>query len=366
MVTKQTDTSGWFDKNRRKLSGIGYLIGDAALAIEGMINLRQGMIEGDAEAKRKGIKELAVGGGYAIGGTAMAKYGNRTVDAQCEALKDKLAAHLSESGVNLDKEYLERALREKNKSFFQKIEDFCYRYPTEILNVTYAALSTLLVSEGIKEYQQGKKEGKTNVGTLGMGVLIISGALAGLLVKEKSAEQLEAEGKTGVGAYLQKNSLALNGGLYFANNFFTAKSSFERYKQYNDPQKPQDAKRGQSAVFKNLWMLRAVTAATYMGSNISLMGAKKGASGDADLLQETRDQLLADTAAIIDSQPALVQKEIIAKTADYLLSRKELNIGKISREKLVEKLNPNLKNAAEDEKWTNRTQAVSTAVERGV
>lgn len=363
--TNSNTSTSWFDKNRRKLSGIGYLIGDAALAIEGIINMQRGIKEGDKDARSSGMKELAVGGGFAIGGAAMAKYGKRPVDKQMEALQGKLAAFFEKEGVTLSRDYLERAQRENNKGFFAKLEDFCYRYPTEILNATYGLLSTLLISDGIKEYRKGKLEGKTNVGTLGMGVLIVSGALAGLLIKEKSPEQLAQEGKSGLGATLQKNALAVTGGLYFANNFFTAKSSMERHKRYNSPDNEKDRLRAENPIFKNIWMFRALTAASYVFSNLTLMGSKKGASGDAQLLEDTRTQLIKDVANIIKQQPQKDQETLIQHTADYLADRKELNIGQKGKDELVQKINEALAKQ-KPQNWVERSNQSSNGVGKSV
>ncbi|GEM_PF-4985671 len=367
--------NGWFDKNRRKLSGIGYLIGDAALAIEGVINMRQGIKEGDKDALSSGIKELAVGGGFAIGGAAMAKYGKRPVADQLSALHDKLAAHFEKEGIQLSTDYVQRAKRENNKNFFGKIEDFCYKYPTEILNASYGLLSTLLISDGWKDFQKGKAEGKTNVGTLGMGILIMSGALAGLLIKEKTPKQLAEAGTTGIQATLQKNALAVTGGLYFANNFFTAKSSIERYNRYNkplaDPQTEQgkiNLARSQSSVFKNIWMFRALTAASYVFSNLTLMGTKKGASGDANVLADARETLLHELGTIIQAQPKEKQTALIEQTAEYLSHQKEIGIETLSKEATISKLSEALEKhkPSPANTWVDKSSQVPSGSNRTV
>ncbi len=354
----QTQHKGW---TKRELVGTGYLIGDGAMFANGMLKAMAyhrnaesgvpanytGAVKTKEEwmtARNAAVRESVTGLVWGIGGVAMAKYGNRPLHEQQEALEHRLAAHFKEQGITLSEDLLAKALAEKNKSFFQKIEDFCYRYPTEILNVVYGGMSLLtLVYDGLtKELQPKLKEGKTfsftkspdtfqlrDISSLGMGVTIVAGALCGLLIKEKSKEQLDEAGATGFSRWIQEKPMRATGAFYLANNYFTYENMMGNKAEFStDP----------NSMFKNMWTLRAATLGTYMFGNITLMGTATGAQKIDQPTEEAKRKVLETSARVILMQPPEVQQELLRATAGYLTHQRELGFSRHTVKRVEEML----------------------------
>lgn len=339
---------------KRKMVGIGYLIGDAALFANGMM---EAMAATDPTKKKNAIGEAITGLGWAVGGVAMAKYGNRSTAKQMEALEQRLAAHFEEQGLALSPEMIEKAKHEKDKGFFAKFEDFCYKYPTEILNAVYGGLSLLLIKSG---HHDLKTNGQS--ATLGMGCTILAGAVAGLFIKEKSKEQLDAAGATGLSRWVQEKPMRVTGGLYLANNAFTINGALNNKKKYADHE---------NAAYRNMYWLRGITAASYIFSNVTLMGTSTSDSGKAELTDAAKQEVLKDTANIILNQPESLREALIQETALYLSKQRELGFAGHTPEKLVEMITANLQQYAskaveKNDSWVAKTDASAAGNGLGV
>ncbi len=353
MDSTQTHSSqhlSWFDQNRRKLVGIGYLIGDAAIALNGILGMRAERKVGDVGAVKEYKKELATGLLWGAGGAVMAKYGNRPLEQQMAALEQRLSAHFAEQGIMISEEVLLKAKKENDKSFFAKIEDFMYKYPTEILNAIYAVGAGLLISQGLnqeifnkdsglrtamaKESRQHYKASDIqHISTLGMGVMIMAGALSGLLIKHKSQEQLDEQGISGLRGAMHKNASMINGGLYLANNGFTINGIFKNKKAYQNAEKYE-----QDFLTKNMYLLRGVTAASYIGSNILLAGGSAADKAEAERAESAKEEILRGCAQIIHAQEPQLRDALIEDTARYLCHQKELGFSQHAPKRLAARI----------------------------
>ena len=305
-----------FGLSKKQLAGYGYLIGDAALFVDGVLKAR--LYEKGSQKYKDEMNGAYAGLGWGLGGLAMAKYGSRPVPKQLEALEGKLADYLQQQGVELTPALLKQAQKEKDKNLWAKIEDFLYQYPTEVLNGVYAFFAMGLVKTGLNEIKD------RNYANLGMGVLIMAGGLAGILFKDK---------------------LKLTGTLYAANNGFTVLGAYERYRDFNDPSKAVDAQieaKKDSALYKNLWMLRGATAASYLFSNLTLRTVSTGSDASQNLTDEAQNELLRVSAEVIGNQSPQMQKSLITQAARYLADRRELNFNKQTVPELVARIEANL------------------------
>lgn len=379
-MSSEIAQKGW---SKRELVGTGYLIGDAAMFANGMLkamayhrNAKEGAPEGyvgknltpqEWHAERNAAaREALTGLVWGIGGVAMAKYGNRPLEGQMEALEQRLATHFKESGLTLSEDILAKALKEKDKSFFAKIEDFCYRYPTEILNVVYGGMAAAtLVWDGVKDFKQnhmGKSLGfKTDANTfqlkdissLGMGITIVIGALCGLLIKEKSKEQLDEAGSTGFSRWIQEKPMRATGAFYFANNYFTYENMMGNKAEFQNEKNP---------LYKNMYLFRGATLGSYLFGNVTLMGTATGAQGVNEPTEAAKKSILETTAKVILAQPKTDQEKLINDTAEYLTHQRELGFSRHTQRRVAEMITADLqqyasKAAVKNDSWVAKTDA---------
>lgn len=360
-------SSSWFRENKKKLVGVGYLIGDTAIAINGLLEARAT----EDPKKRKDMHgEVVTGLGWAIGGVAMAKYGNRPLDQQMEALEQRLAAYFEEQGITLSEEMLLKAKQQKDRSFFRKFEDFCYKHPTQILNAVYGVLALPLIKSGFSQQYKPVKASQGSFGikdlnkvpTLGMGVLVLAGALAGLLIKHKSKEQIEEEGLGSLRGAMHENSSRINGGLYLANNYFTIQGARKNKAAHKDSTDP---------LTKNMYLLRTITAGSYIGSNILLSGGASADKTEATLAADAKQEILASCTQIINSQEPTVRDQLVAETAEYLCKQDELGFSQHSPKKLAEMIRQGFDSQQAQtpkpapEQWAGRIRETDSPQEKG-
>lgn len=385
----QATHPGW---SKRELVGAGYLVGDGALFLNGLVKasaferdrkkfLAGGDLKKAADAlkdRNDNYKESVTGLGWAVGGAVMAKYGNRPLQGQYEALEQRLAAHFAQQKLTLSEDLLQKAHKERDKSFFAKIEDFMYRYPTEILNAIYGGLALLLVEGGVNTYSRLTQEGKSfsfthnsfsktvdnnkfgllEMSGLGMGIMIVAGAIAGLLIKEKSKEQLDEAGATGFWRWVQEKPMRVTGGFYLANNFFTGLNMMANKEAYKeDP----------NLLYKNMYLLRGATLGSYLFSNVTLMGTATGAQKIDPPMEEAKQNILQTTARIILNQSPELQQQLIKQTAEYLSGQRELGFSRHTPRKLAEMITANLQEYAQSQtpqtesmgaSWTQRNSGL--------
>lgn len=364
------EQASWFKRNLRKVVGWSYIAADAAMAGRGF-----SMIKGindeidrkgyspDSEEFKKLTKEKSdvkwdIGGMgiWAAGGIAMARYGNRPLEKEYTSLKNKLAAYLHDQGVNLEGDALEVALREKNKSVLKKIEDFAYQYPSEIMHAAFAIGSVGLIKGGLSEFKGPDKK----FGTLGMGICCIIGALIGVMVKEKTPEELAKLGSArGMGdkasRWLQANANKTTSAFYLANNAFSAMSVFEDYKTYNDPKyKKYNADRAESKYFKNLFGWRVGALSTYIFGAGVLSATSKSSGFGGKMGEKAKEHIFNDMASICNEQPPEIRTQMIGMVSQYLSNRRELGMSSMDAAEISEKITHALDEVSKPKTWAER------------
>ena len=148
--------------NSLSAAGYGYLVGDAALFASGMMAGRS--------------KEAMSGLMYAVGGAVPAFYANPSAEKQCRLIAERLGDYLRKEKIEIPKDPDIQALTKSN-GIIENIEAFLYKYPSQVLNLTYAIGGTQLLRSGMQHHKGWD---------MASGALVAAGGLAGFLVTEKS------------------------------------------------------------------------------------------------------------------------------------------------------------------------------------
>lgn len=388
------EQASWFKQNLRKVVGWSYIAADAAMAGRGMSVMKgidkqlapltatdalkkENANKIESLLKERNAAKSEFGGMviWGIGGLGMAIFGNRTVEKEFNALEDKLAAYLHDQGVKLEGDALEIALREKNKSVLKKIEDFAYQYPSEIMHACFAIGSVGLINSGIADYFGKKVDGKwekpetPRIGTLGMGVSVIIGALIGLLVREKTPAELAKLGPANgitdkTSRWLQKNANKATSAFYLANNGFSALSVYEDHQTYRNPEykvggkSKYDAKRAEISEFKNLFGWRIGALSTYIFGAGVLATTSKSSGVAGGMGEKAKAHLYDDVAEIVRSQPKEAQQLMVGMVAEYLATRRELGMAQMDAKEISDKINEALAGEMDKAKnWSDKALA---------
>ncbi|MDG1286170.1 MAG: hypothetical protein P8P30_01245 [Rickettsiales bacterium] len=368
--------SNLFADNLRRVVGASYVVADGAYGARSLI-LAHGYKEEmkaitdknskrykELDVARKGeIKEVAGMGLWAAGGITMALFGNRSTAKEMKALSNKLAAYLKDEGVNLEGDALARAMEEKNKNLFDKVTDFAYRFPSEIMHTCFAVGSVGVIANGI-----GKDGKKNNIGTLGMGVSVLIGALIGIFVPEKTAEQIAKmpPARTKLeqaGRFLQQHANKATSGLYLANNGFSAKRVMDDKKDFSEKNWKGTAK--QSTAFHNVWQVRAGALATYL-FGASVLGLTSKESGTGKKGDDAKDGIIQEAASMLANLPKAEQTELIERTSRYLIQNRELGFSQMNTEEVVDKITQALSQEAKADNWVDRSNQAPAGTDRTV
>lgn len=223
-------------KSSFKLSGWVYMIGDAALAVSGM--------------KRGDTNETMSGLAYGATSVVAAFYGERKPEKVFDDLHSKMLGEFARDGVELPKgEQLTAKELGKPGGLTNRIENFLYNYPTQILTAGNAIA-------GFNLFRAGTNQGSVNKQIAG--ALVMTGMLIGLLVPEKAKEEKPQsldEVSAGLGEnaqagdvwkkpelgekkgplksltdWVQEKPLRVGGYMAMGNNFFMLKGAMQERK----------------------------------------------------------------------------------------------------------------------------------------
>lgn len=320
-----------------KLAGYSYLLGDAALAMSGMLNGQQG----------KAV--LKTGAIWGIGGLAAARYGNPNTEKRLEILSDKLESHLRKQGITIPASVREQNALLQQQGFFKRMESFLYEHPSEILNAAYALGAGVMLHSGIRE---GRTKGFTQSPDFWSGALVLAGALGGLLLKEDP--QAREKAKDGgiiskAKAYFAEKPLRWSGSLYFLNNFALLG------RVVKDSKLPAHASGLKPHYFS------AVTLASYVFSNAML--ALSSRNQLSSTLPATHIAQLEDAAArILAAQPVEMQQALLSDMSHYLAEQKGINqnaphIAQALANRLTELTGERAQQAANQVSWVERAKS---------
>ncbi len=333
-----------------KLAGYSYLIGDAAMVA--------------ASATREGTKGFkgGISGGaiWAAGGLAAARYGNPDDETRLAIQARKLEQHLNQHGIIIPDSVREQNALLKSPSLWQRVEQFLYQHPSEVLNLAYAIGAGALLKGAAG--QKGKdllpkkfgKGGFENVNTdFWIGSLVLGGALGGLLIKEDKHAKDRPENQSGLGkiaAYFQEKPLRWSGTLYSINNGFLG------LRAWQDLQSASKFGSFKPHYFSTLQL------ATYLFSNAMLMMSSRDQMQDRKWNPQHIAQLEDASARIIAAQPAEVQQAMLGDVSHYLAEQKGMGqnaeaIAQALAARLTELTGERAQQAANALSWVEREKS---------
>ncbi|MCE3005622.1 MAG: hypothetical protein LW853_02155 [Rickettsiales bacterium] len=298
-------------ERKLKLAGVSYMLGDAAM-----------MVAGHMRGKKNVVASAAT---WLVGGGAAAWYGNPHTEQQLHILAGRLEQHFYKNGIVIPSEIRAQSSLLKEKSFWEKTEQFLYAHPSEILNSSYALGAGMLMAKGITK-------------DFWMGACILTGALAGLLIKEDPEARKKAENGSWFDktiAFAKEKPLRVSGSLYAAGNIFLAGNMVEDFRKRNSTYQ---GKKVQPYFFSTLQL------ACYLFSNTMLFLSPRNQMTDSGVRPEAMARLEDAAARIIAAQPVPVQVTLVQDIAQYLAQQKGVKIPpqeiKVALQQRLTKLQP--------------------------
>lgn len=281
-------------------AGYSYLLGDAALFAHGMLN--------------KEPSRAMTGLFWGIGGLGASIYGTKPQEHQLKLLSYKMADYLKEQGIPIPKaSELSTQYLSKRGGLIDNLQNFLYDHPSQILNATYAIGSLGLVKSGLGGNLN--KEGKLirDYWEGASGILVGTGALAGLFLPENSETQHSDKEPATLAnpiEWLKEKPLRIPSVLYTLNNATLLKSGWDEH--VANPS-------------NKTYYLKFLTVASYVIAN-GLLGLS---SKDADAQSKTSipiEALEAMAAQIIANQPKEVQNHLLQQVSYHLASYKGIDL----------------------------------------
>jgi len=299
----------------RQLGGFGFLIANAAMFANGLIAHRYG---NTPMARNAGIGRMTSAGLWSVNASILAKYGSQPVPEQQARLEHKLAAYLHKAGVPLSVEELKQADAETQRGWFHTLEGFLYDHPIECGNAYYAVASTGYGVSGYLRHKDGnRKEGLAN---LGVTALSMTGALASILIPERTPEQIKKQGQEGtLWGKIQQHPLGYVRWIFLGVDALAGLEAVGEFRSARklpkgEPYRP--------------WQL------TMAGLSIAAMGAavvsdwltsgSKKASGEPAVRDAAQQALETAAAQHLATLPPAQRAELAMATASYLVKQHEL------------------------------------------
>ncbi len=296
-----------------KSSGIGYLIGDAALTVSGLLNATHEMqFDPETRALRDapinytetGAFKQAVGGMlYGMAGLVVARYGNPSTEKKLALLYTAMHEDLTRMGITIPKDATPELLAAEN-GVIAHIERFLYQNPTQIMSAIFSLGGVSNVLGGITARDPSMAAS---------GALVTIGGLLGLLGKEQQTEGKENPLDWALHHPTQSSALA-----YTLNNGFLAHSAYKDHQKYT----------ASPTAAKHSWVFKMTTLAAYLVSNFFLSkSSQNNASAQGDAEQQVLLQKLSETSArVVLAQPPAMQEAVLQQMSGYLAARPELNM----------------------------------------
>ncbi len=302
-----------------KISGAAYTFGDIMMMAAGL-------------ARNGGKHMFGTVSGSALwlsGGLAAAHFGNPNTEKQLHIQATKLERYLQEKGVKIPLEARSRSTLLKHKTLWEKVEEFCYEHPSELLNSAYAIGAGMVATEGVRELSKGKTllpkafsiESIKGVSShFWIGAIVLTGALIGLLVKEDpNAKEKAKHGSffEKAKAFITEKPLWLTGALYTVNNAFLGLQAWQdfgaRHTDYtNHRMKPHYAS--------------TLQLASYLLGNGMLMASHRNPMSKEGMPPAAIEQLQQAATHIIAAQSPQLQQALLIDISAYLANEKGMNM----------------------------------------
>lgn len=303
--------------SRRNLSGIGYLIADAAYFAHGLMEvLEQAENADDSTHMQSGIGNMVTAGGWATGNLLLARYGHETVHQQLERVENRLYDYLRHEGAVLDADAIARADTHAKRTLAQKLEDYLHDNPTEVFNSLFGAASLGMLHSGIVTRDAGE---------IFAASCEIAGALTGIFLKEKTEKELANAGP--LDKLIHSKPLAVSSAFYLADSVGIAASAVQENIQANSTQSG-DTK----------YLLKYMAAGFYAASDLLLGSESKKAGGSTESRAEAKKALYGMVGALLAEQPEALREPLLRKAVHFLSVQKKLRLEDDDRQELTREI----------------------------
>ncbi len=303
-----------------KLAGAGYSLGDLMMMVAGIAR----------HGSERALGTISGGALWLAGGLAAARYGNPSTEKKLAIHASKLQEYLQQRGISIPEDARAKSDLLQHRSLWQKVEEYCYEHPSELLNAAYSIGAGMLLADGVKEVKRGTAtllpktlnlkgiEGMSS--KLWIGLVVITGALIGLLVKEdpKAKEHAKEEGVAAkLWAQVKEKPLRISGALYTVNNAFLGLQAWQDYQKRNTVYAGKQFKPHYAST---------VQLASYLMSNFMLMQSHRDQMAGDTLSAEALERLENAATRIIAAQPAQVREPLLEDIAHQLASQKGMGV----------------------------------------
>lgn len=299
----------------RQLGGIGFLIANAAMFANGLI---AHTFANTPQSRKAGLGRMGSSALWAGNAMILAKYGDEPVAHQQQRLEEKLAAYLHAHGVPLDVAEIKKADAHTQRGYFRKLEDFLYSYPIEAGNAYYATAS---LGYGVSGHLR-RQDGNTQAGNANIGVTALSmtGALASILIPERTPEQVKQQGQEGtLWGSIQKHPLGYVRWIFLGVDALAGMEALGEYKSARNMARNDPYRKWQFTMAG----LSVLAMGTAMVSDWLTSGSKK-AGGSPEARSAAQQALETHAAAQLASLPAGEQATMAKVVAQYLVAQPEL------------------------------------------
>jgi hypothetical protein len=306
---KTVDKDSWGEKIKQsslRLSGVSYFAADIAFAGRGL------------STKPKDWGDIGFGAFFALGSLLLGRYGKTSPERSLELQSQKLGKVFEEQAISIsDNSELAQKHLLKKRSQFEKIEDFLYKYPSQVFGgfISAAAASGIRANWG--------KNTPESLWKLASSSLVMTGALISMLVSEMTEEEKQQKKLQPTTAkptpvsrvmdWVKEKPLRSAGLLWATHNAFYAGGII------NSIAKKEHSKMNYGFGFTAVG-LNLIAAALYsMSSTGQGKISDKGVSNNDHKIERM-------AAQVISTQPLAMQETLLKQTAQAMVTQGGLPI----------------------------------------
>lgn len=311
----------------KQLGGIGFLIGNAALFVNGLL----ARMHGDTpDVRNAGMSRMTASMAWNVGAVVLARYGNVPVPKQLEHFQEKLAAHLKQEGVPLDAEALRQADAATRHGWFGKCEDYLYQHPIEAANACNAVAAAGMLTSGILRRRHAN-EIKSSTANIVTGALLLGGSLILMLSPERTPQQIEESGQSDTlwGA-VQKRPLAWAMPPFVAADAIFGAQAWGEH--LTAKALPATSKLKPWAGLMSL--LSVGVMACFVGGDIMTGISSKKMHGTREEHRAAQEQIIKAAAHMLASAPEAERKALVHEAAQYMGNQQWLRLVELKPEDL--------------------------------
>ena len=213
-------------KRTVRLSGISFLAGDIAI-IAGGVTRAMGKNGNKSE-----LGNALTGLLWAQAGVASGLYGNPEKPMQLRIHAHNLEEYLLKQGIAVPDEVKQHSELLRDKGTGERIERFISNHPTEVFNTIIGGASLGMVYSGSKALAV---KDWPRVNSLWAGLMVMAGALGGLLIKEDPNAPKKAENGNFIDktiAFIREKPLRFTSSMYLLNDYFIVQRSVNEFKEF--------------------------------------------------------------------------------------------------------------------------------------